>query len=1002
MKVATKDSRFRTRPVGTLELDARRLARELAAVVEGEVRFSPGSRALYTTGGSNYRQVPIGIVIPRSVEDVVSAVAVCREHGAPVLSRGGGTSLAGQVTNVAVVLDFSKYLNQVLEIDAERRVARVQPGLILDHLRNAAEQHHRLTYGPDPSTHSHCTLGGMIGNNSCGVHSVMTEFHGSGPLTADQVVELDVLTYRGERFRVGRDGSGVPDELAAKLRELADRYGDRVRERYPQIPRRVSGYNLDRLLPEHGFNVAAALTGTESTCVTILEATVELVHSPPARSLLVLGYEDAPTAGDHVMDVREHEPLGLEGIDETLTEDMALTGLHERDLSLLPEGRGYLLVEFGGETKEEADAKAHDLIAAAKKHKGLKGTKLYDDPRSEAHVWMVREAGLGATAFIPGKPDTYEGWEDSAVPPERVGDYLRELRKLAGRFGYESALYGHYGQGCIHARWNFDLVTREGIRTFRRFLDEAADLVLSMGGSLSGEHGDGESRAELLPKMFGDDLVEGFREFKAIWDPDWKMNPGKVVDPYSPIENLRLGTDYSPPPVKTFFSYPDDGGSFAHATVRCVGIGNCRRTESEGQVMCPSFMVTREEMHTTRGRARILWEMLNGGELELWRDEEVFEALDLCLACKGCTKDCPVNVDMPTLKAEFLAHYYAGKPRPRHAYAFGLIDRAALLASKAPWAANALARTPAFKAAVGMAQQRRAPAFAPLPLREWFAGRPVVNPQGERVILWPDTFNTYFHTEVGVAAVEALEAAGYRVTMPLRHVCCGRPLYDYGFLRLARRYLERVIAELRDDLRAGVPVIGMEPSCLAVFKDELPKVLPDDEDGHRLCMQAVHFSEFLQRERVELPPLVRRALLHGHCHHKATGGIEPEQKLLEAMGVEVEVLDSGCCGMAGSWGYEAGHYEVSQACGERALFPKVREAAADSLVVADGFSCKTQIEQGVGRKALHVAQVLKLARGGDPWEQPRGAPKHPGHRLVLGALGVGAAAAGGALAWRRR
>ncbi|HKP17047.1 MAG TPA: FAD-binding and (Fe-S)-binding domain-containing protein [Gaiellaceae bacterium] len=987
---AKPDSRFRVPPAGSAKLDARRLARELATVVEGEVRFSPGSRALYATGGSNYRQVPIGVVIPRTVDDVVAAVEVCRAHEAPVLSRGGGTSLAGQAANVAVVLDFSKYLNRVLEIDPEQRVARVEPGVVLDHLRNQAEAAHRLTYGPDPSTHSHCTLGGMIGNNSCGVHSVMTEFHGAGPLTADQIVELDVLTYRGERFRVGRDGAGLPDALAARLRALGDRYADLVRERYPKIPRRVSGYNLDRLLPEYGFNVAAALVGTESTCVTVLEATVELVHSPPVRSLLVLGYEDPPTAGDHVPDVREHKPLGLEGIDDVLIDDMTLTGLHKEDLSMLPDGRGYLLVEFGGETKEEADAKAHDLMRAAQKHKGLKGMKLYDDPPAEAHVWEVREAGLGATAFILGKPDTYEGWEDSAVPPERVGDYLRELAKLASRYGYESALYGHYGQGCVHARWNFDLVTREGIKTFRRFLDEASDLVLSLGGSLSGEHGDGQSRAELLPKMYGEELVEGFREFKSAWDPDWKMNPGKVVDPYRITDNLRLGTDYNPPPVRTYFAYPDDGGSFAHATTRCVGIGNCRRTEAEGGVMCPSYMVTRDEAHVTRGRARLLWEMLNGGELRLWRDREVFDALDLCLACKGCTHDCPVHVDLPTLKAEFLAHYYAGRLRPRHAYAFGLIDQAARVASLAPGVVNLAARSGLVKRAAGIAPEREVPAFAPLPLRVWFARRPVRNPQGRKVILWPDTFNNYFHTEVGVAAVEALEAAGYRVTMPRGHVCCGRPLYDYGFLRLARRYLEQVLEVLRDDVRAGVPVVGIEPSCLAVFKDELRKLFPDDEDAHRLCKQSFHFAEFLEREGVEPPALARRVLLHGHCHHKATGGIDPERKLLEAAGTEVEVLDSGCCGMAGSWGYERGHYDVSQACGERVLFPKVREASRETLVVADGFSCKTQIEQGVGRRALHVAQVLKLARGGDPFEQPQGRRRANG--VVVG-LGLAAAAA---------
>jgi FAD/FMN-containing dehydrogenase/Fe-S oxidoreductase len=970
---------YRTRPVGTVRIQAEKLERDLRAVVQGEVRFRPGDRALYATGGSNYRQLPIGIVIPRSVDDVIAAVEVCRAHDAPVLSRGGGTSLAGQACNVAVVIDFSKYLHRVLELDPERCLARVEPGLILDHLRSAAERR-GLTFGPDPSTHDHCTLGGMIGNNSCGTHSLMSEFHGPGPLTVDQVVELEVLTYRGERFRVGQDGDGLPEELARKLRELAARYGDRVRERYPDIPRRVSGYNLDRLLPEAGFNVAGALVGTESTCVTVLEATVRLIESPPARSLVVLGYDDAPTAGDHVPEVREHRPLALEGIDDTLLTDMGLVGIHDEDLSLLPDGRGFLLVEFGGETKEEADDKARALMAEAKKHKGLKGMKLYDDPGSEAHLWEVREAGLGATAFIPGKPDTYEGWEDSAVPPERVGDYLRELTKLASRYSYESALYGHYGQGCIHARWNFDLVTKDGIRTFRRFLDEASDLVLSYGGSLSGEHGDGQSRAELLPKMFGVDLVEAFREFKSIWDPDWRMNPGKVVDPYGITDNLRLGTDHAPPKVRTRFSYPEDGGSFAHATTRCVGIGKCRRTE--GGVMCPSYMVTREEKHTTRGRARILWEMLNGGELELWRDDEVFESLDLCLSCKGCTNDCPVSVDMPTLKAEFLAHYYQGlRFRPRHAYAFGLVDQAARVASLLPGVVNFVTRREPFASAArsvaGMSQKREIPAFAPLTLQAWFRERGGTrNRQGRRVILWPDTFNNHFHTDVGVAAVEALEAAGCRVEMPDGHVCCGRPLYDYGFLGLAARYLRRTIDELRDDIRAGTPIVGLEPSCIATFKDELPKLLPHDEDGKRLSQQVFHFADLLEGCDVEPPQLRRRAILWGHCHHKATGGIAAEQKLLQRMGIDVETVAGGCCGLAGSWGFEAGHHDVSLAAGELALLPAVRAAARDVLVVADGFSCKTQIEQaGTGRRAMHVAEVLKLGRDYGPAGPPPGYPE---------------------------
>jgi FAD/FMN-containing dehydrogenase/Fe-S oxidoreductase len=997
------------------------LEQELRRAIEGEVRFSAGDRAIYSTDGSNYRQLPIGVVIPRTVDDVVEAVRLCREHGAPVLSRGGGTSLAGQCCNVAVVLDFSKYLNEILEIDPERRLARVQPGVVLDHLRNVAEREHRLTFGPDPSTHDHCTLGGMIGNNSCGVHSVQTEFYGPGPLTAHNVHQLEILTYRGERMRVGTSEHGLRPELAAKLHDLADRHGDRIRDRYPDIPRRVSGYNLDRLLPEYGFNVAAALAGTESTCVTVLEATVRLVPSPPARSLLILGYDDAPTAGDHVPQVREHRPLGLEGVDEALMQDMQLVGLHDEELSLLPDGRGFLLVEFGGETKEESDEKAHALEADAKRtHTGLKGTKLYDDPASETHVWEVREAGLGATAFIPGKADTYEGWEDSAVPPERVGEYLRGLQKLASQYGYESSLYGHYGQGCIHARWNFDLVTRDGIRTFRRFLDEASDLVLSLGGSLSGEHGDGQSRAELLPKMFGDELVEAFREFKSIWDPDWKMNPGKVVDPYHVTENLRLGTDYSPPPVRTHFAYPQDGGSFAHAAVRCVGIGKCRRTQggdTDGGVMCPSYMVTREEKHTTRGRARILFEMLRGSELELWRSEEVFEALDLCLSCKGCTHDCPVSVDMPTLKAEFLAHHYEGRLRPRHAYAFGLIDQAARVAARMPELVNLVTGTPGlarvFKWTADMAPEREVPAFAPLTLQAWFRRRGGTrNPSGRRVLLWPDTFSNHFHTSAGVAAVEALEGAGYRVVLPQGHVCCGRPLYDYGMLSLARRYLRRTVDRLRNEIRAGVPVVGVEPSCVAVFKHELPGLLADDEDAKRLSAQTFHLAEFLQDQEPELPRLARKALLWGHCHQRATKGVDPERELLEGMGLEVEEAKGGCCGLAGSWGFEAAHYQLSKACGELAFLPAVRRADASTLIVADGFSCRTQIEElSGGRRALHVAEVIELARRfgptGPPGDHPERSatrPRTPGtaRRAARAAVAGGAGALAAAAVWSRR
>ena len=956
----------RQAPRSRTEVDAGALEQALRRALEGDVRFGPADRALYSATGANYRHMPIGVVLPRTVEDIVAAVEVCRAHEAPVLPRGGGTSLAGQCTNVAVVIDCSRYLNRILEIDPERKLARVQPGVVLDHLRREAERSHGLTFGPDPSTHAYCTFGGMIGANSCGVHSVLAANEGPGPRTSDNVHELTVLTYRGDRLRAGAGGLGLPDELAAQLHDLVDRYGDLVRERFPDIPRRVSGYNLDDLLPENGFHVGRALAGTDGTCVTVLEATVHLVPSPPVRALLVAGYSDAAEAADRVPDVLEHRPLGLEGVDDILIEDMTLVGQHRHDVSLLPPGRGWLLIETGGETKGEADDAARAIAKTLERAGGgLTGLKLYDDPPAEQHVWEVREAGLGATAFVPGEPDTYEGWEDSAVPPERLGEYLRELRKLTDRYGYHSALYGHYGQGCVHARWNFDLVTAEGIATWRRFLDDAAELVLSLGGSLSGEHGDGQSRAELLPKMFGEELVEAFREFKAIWDPDWQMNPGKVVDPRPITADLRLGSDYRPPAVETRFGFPVDG-SFAHATTRCVGIGKCRR--DGGGVMCPSYMVTREEKHSTRGRAHLLWEMLNGDELPLWRSEDVFDALDLCLACKGCTSECPVNVDMPTLKAEFLSHYYEHRRRPRSAYAFGFVDRWARLASHLPRAANLFTRAPGLSAvarrAVGVAPKRRLPPLATTTLRHWFRDHTAASQGGLQVILWPDTFTNYFEPEVGVAAVEALEAAGLRVTMPRRHLCCGRPLYDYGFLDEAKKYGLRVLDELREPIHAGVPVVGLEPSCVAVFRDDLPKLLPREEDAKRLSRQVFHLGEFLAEhvEGYEPPTLHRRVLVHGHCHAHATNGVQGEHDLLERMGAEVELLDSGCCGMAGAWGYEDAHYDVSLACAERVLLPAVRGVPPRTILMTDGFSCRSQIAQaGIGRRALHLAQILRLA-----------------------------------------
>jgi FAD/FMN-containing dehydrogenase/Fe-S oxidoreductase len=967
---------FRTGMTGTQRIDVGALERALRRDVEGEVRFDTASRALYATDASNFRQPPVGVVIPRGIDDVIATHAVCHEHEAPILSRGCGTSLSGETVNYAVVIDHSKYLTEIGEPDEQRQLIRCQPGAINDHVNLKAGKHD-LMFGPDPSTHEYCTIGGNVGNNSCGTHSVHARMMGNGSRTSDNVHELEILTYDGVRMRVGTttdqeldaiiaDG-GRRGEIYSALRDLRDRYASLIRERFVDIPRRVSGYNLDELLPEKGFNVARALVGTEGTCVTVLDATLCLVPRPKQRSLLVLGYETLGDLGDHIPEILAAQPMACEGIDRELFRLEHEMHINPEALKDMPDGNAWVLVEFGAETKEEADDRAKQLEARLRTDpQPPKGLSLFDDPEEEEKLWKVREAGLSATAFPPDGNDYWPGWEDSAVPPERIGDYLRDLRELLKKYEYGGSLYGHLGDGCVHTSTNFDLRTPDGLKAYRSFMEDACDLVLSYGGSLSGEHGDGQQRAELLPKMFGDELVEAFREFKRIWDPDWKMNPGKVVDPYRFDEHLKLGADYNPWRPQVRFDYPEDRHDFAHATIRCVGVGKCRKPEGV-DVMCPSFMVTREEMHTTRGRTRLLYEMLEGDLItDGWRSKEVEEALDLCLSCKGCSNDCPVNVDMPTYKSEFLSHHYEGRLRPRAAYALGLIDKASRAASKVPGLANFVLRAPGLrhlmKLAAGITQQREAPSFAPLSLREWFASRGERNLSGPRVVLFPDTFNNYMHTDVGVAAVEALEATGYHVVMPKTHLCCGRPLYDYGFLGLAEKYLRRVLDELRDDIRAGTPVVGIEPSCLATFKDELPKLLPNDDDAKRLSQQAFHFSEFFEKFEVDVPLLHRKALVWGHCHHKATGGLQPELSLLKRMGCEVDEAKGGCCGLAGSWGFENEHHDLSMQIGEQGVLPAVRDAELDQVIVVDGFSCKTQIEQGeTGRRGLHVAQVMKMA-----------------------------------------
>src|SRR5581483_6681173 len=733
-------------------------------------------------------------------------------------------------------------------------------------------------FGPDPATHSHCALGGMLGNNSCGIHSLLAGKYGRGLRTSDNTHELEILTYDGARMRVGETSpdqleriiqqGGAQGHIYSQLRDLRDRYQEQLRNHFPKLPRRVSGYNVDELLPEHNFNVARSLVGSEGTLVTILEATLHLVPEPAANTLLVLGYPDVYSAADHLMEILEFQPIGLEGIDETLIQWMKLKKTHTSDLKLMPDGHGWLFVQFGGESKADTDDQARRCMKRLESVKNPPSTKLYDDPEEEDKLWKIRESGLSATAWVPNHPDNWPGFEDSAVPVPAVGLYLRDLRQLFDKYHYTASLYGHLGQGCIHCRIPFDLYTAEGISAWKGFMDEATDLVVHYGGSMSGEHGDGQARAPYIHKMFGPEIMQAFREFKRIWDPEGKMNPGKVVDPYRIDQNLRLGTDYAPAQPKTHFSFHEDGGSFAHATLRCVGVGKCRR--ETGGTMCPSYMVTREEMHATRGRARLLFEMLQGEVIaDGWRSEHVKEALDLCLACKGCKGDCPVNVDMATYKAEFLSHYYAGRLRPRSAYAFGLIMYWARLAALRPEVANFLTQTPLLrtvaKAIAGVAPERRIPAFAPRTFQDWFRQRGARNQGKPVVILWPDTFNNHFHPTTAAAAVEVLEAAGWQVQVPSQFLCCGRPFYDFGMLDLAKRHLRQILVALRPQIRAGVPIVGLEPSCVSVFRDEMVNLFPHDHDARRLHQQVFLLSEFLEQkvENYQPPKLARKALVQG-------------------------------------------------------------------------------------------------------------------------------------------
>lgn len=983
-------------PLGHEKFSAHReLEALLKSTVRGNVLFDLGSRALYAADASNYRQMPVGVITPRDAADVEAALAACRATGAAVLPRGAGTSLAGQCANVAVVFDYSRYMRRLTSIDAEKKLAVVEPGIVLDRLREAAEVYH-LTYAPDPATHSRCTLGGMIGNNSCGVHGLL------GGKVVDNVERLDIVLYDGTRMNVGRTseqemaglirGGGRVGEIYTRLSELRDRYAELIREKFPRIPRRVSGYNLDELLPENGFNLARALVGSEGTCATVLSATLNLTASPPHRVLTALAFDDPYLAADVVPRVLEFGPIGLEGFDGLLVDFMLRKRLAVDDVKLLPPGGGFLLVEMGAWNAEEAQSKAEALEAAAQGWPGSPRARIYNHEDAE-RVWKVRESALGATVAVPGEPDRWEGWDDAGVPPQQLGTYLRKLNALMNEYGYRSPLYGHYGQGCVHLRINFDFRSVEGLRKFREFIDRAADLVVSVGGSLSGEHGDGQARAVLLPKMFGPELVQAFKEFKAIWDPDNRMNPGKLTDAdrvYDPVENLRYGPrvesnehGHAHKKLETHFVFAADQGSLEEASARCVGVGACLK--KDGGVMCPSYRATGKEQHSTRGRARLLWEMLAGAlRSEGFASQAVHEALDLCLSCKACKTECPVQVDMAQYKSEFLAQKYKGKLHPLHHYVFGFADKLARIGSLAPaltnFALSSSVTSPLVKHIAGVAQERKMPRLAVKSYKAMRAADETSNvprvqsgaacevrATAQRVVLWADTWNNYYHPQTLVGAERVLTQAGFRVQTTKGHICCGRPLYDFGLLDNARSYLAKVFDRVAAEIDAGLPFIFLEPSCASVFKDEALELFPNDARAQKLSKQVWLLADWLAAKApdwVEGRLEGAQVLVHGHCHHKAVfGGPKSEIALLRKAGAQVEMIETTCCGMAGPFGFEADKIEVSKAIANLGLLPAVNAAAPMTLIVADGFSCREQISQLSLREAKHFAEILDRGCG---------------------------------------
>ncbi len=946
---------------------------QLASSLQGDSDFSAAGVALYTSDASNYRQIPLGVVYPRNSTDIRTVVTLCREHDLPVLMRGGGTSQNGQCVNEAVILDCSRFMTRVLSIDTANRSALVEPGIVCDSLKAAAEIH-GLTFGPDPATHSRCTLGGMIGNNSCGPHSMLAG------KTVENVLELEILTSEGDQFWVGPTADDELETILAggdarariyqRLKDLRDEYAAEIRERYPNIKRRVSGYNLDQLLPENGFNVARALVGSEGTCVSILQARLNLIENPACKRLVVLGFPDIYIAGDSVPELMPFEPIAMEGLDWNIIGGLQARNLKQREVALLPEGRAWLLVEIAASTTSVLEQRCAAFETAMRDSSRVQSVLQVPDAGDTAALWSIREQGASATSMSldPHAPDPVVGWEDTAVDPLQLGDYLREFQALVDRYGYTTSLYGHFGDGCIHARITFDTRSAEGVTHWRAFSQEIAHLVVKFGGSLSGEHGDGQAKAEFLPIMFGERLMDAFRQFKDIWDPQKRMNPGKLIDAYRMDENLRFGPDYQRPAINTKLQFVEDLGGFARSSERCIGMGKCR---SQSGSMCPSYQASGEERYSTRGRAHLLHELVRGELIaDGWDNTDIADSLEHCLSCKACKHECPTQVDIAAYKAEFMAQHYQQRRRPLHHYAMGYIGTTLPWLSKAPALINYLqkgALGSLSKKALGISQEKSLPALSKQSFRQWTQQN--ADRHDERfcwfgevslpvTVLWADSVNAHYHSHILVSALRVLLKAGFQVAVAQAHFCCGRPLYEYGFLEQAHKQLSQMLDHFYPFLPSDAAVIIIEPSCLSVFQDEMMRQFPGDSRAADLKSRAMTLTALLSKYDTPLKRTLPSGLLHLHCHDKASGE-QHERDWMKKCFETLSEPEVGCCGMAGSFGMREKTRHLAQTLFSRSLKPELDSRSAQTLVVANGFSCHEQINDHTKGTVLHPVQVLE-------------------------------------------